>query len=230
MNIRPPHFTRPALGALCVAALATLAGCNGEACFGVDACFNDNNTQTVALSGTAATGGALASASVTVSCARGSATTLTDGGGNYRVTVNAVLPCVISVASGGTSLHSLAYAGGTFNTTPETELMLVYLAAQLGTNTAGLIGNLQGSRHFQQAMGDPGIVQAAQSAVVTNLQQRYSVTLATPAFLTTPFVVGQPGVDADLGMLAKAGAIDSNGMPDPVAVSLLTQAGAAHPL
>ncbi|UEP25239.1 hypothetical protein LL999_21870 [Burkholderia ambifaria] len=230
MNIRPPHFTRPALGALCVAALATLAGCNGEACFGVDACFNDNNTQTVALSGTAATGGALASASVTVSCAHGSATTLTDGGGNYRVTVNAVLPCVISVASGGTSLHSLAYAGGTFNTTPETELMLVYLAAQLGTNTAGLIGNFQGSRRFQQAMDDPGTVQAAQSAVVTNLQQRYSVTLAMPAFLTTPFVVGQPGVDADLGMLAKAGAIDSNGMPDPVAVSLLTQAGAAHPL
>ncbi|NHL69151.1 hypothetical protein EIB72_22480 [Burkholderia ambifaria] len=230
MNIRPPHFTRPALGALCVAALATLAGCNGEACFGVDACFNDNNTQTIALSGTAATGGALASASVTVSCAQGSATTLTDGGGNYRVTVNAVLPCVISVASGGTSLHSLAYTGGTFNTTPETELMLIYLAAQLGTNTAGLIGNFQGSRHFQQVMGDPGTVQAAQSAVVTNLQQRYSVTLATPAFLTTPFVVGQPGVDADLGMLAKAGAIDSNGMPDPVAVSLLTQAGAAHPL
>ena len=230
MNICPPHFTRPALGALCAAALATLAGCNGEACFGVDACFNDNNTQTVALSGTAATGGALASASVTVSCVQGSATTLTDGGGNYRVTVNAVLPCVISVASGGTSLHSLAYAAGTFNTTPETELMLVYLAAQLGTNTAGLTGNFQGSRHFQQAMGDPGIVQAAQSAVVTNLQQRYSVTLATPAFLTTPFVVGQPGVDADLGMLAKAGAIDSNGMPDPVAVSLLTQAGAAHPL
>ncbi|WP_175726298.1 hypothetical protein [Burkholderia ambifaria] len=230
MNIRPPHFTRPALGALCVAALATLAGCNGEACFGVDACFNDNNTQTVALSGTAATGGALASASVTVSCAQGSATTLTDGGGNYRVTVNAVLPCVISVASGGTSLHSLAYAGGTFNTTPETELMLVYLAAQLGTNTARLIGDFQGSRRFQQAMGDPGTVQAAQSAVVTNLQQRYSVTLATPAFLTTPFVVGQPGVDADLGALAKAGAIDSNGMPDPVAVSLLTQAGAAHPL
>jgi hypothetical protein len=230
MNICPPHFTRPALGALCAAALATLAGCNGEACFGVDACFNDNNTQTVALSGTAATGGALASASVTVSCAQGSATTLTDGGGNYRVTVNAVLPCVISVASGGTSLHSLAYAGGTFNTTPETELMLVYLAAQLGTNAAGLTGNFQGSHRFQQAMGDPGIVQAAQSAVVTNLQQRYAVTLATPAFLTTPFVVGQPGVDADLGTLAKAGAIDSNGMPDPVAVSLLTQAGAVHPL
>lgn len=230
MNLRHSCFTHPALGTLCVAALASLAGCNGDACFGVDVCFNDTNTQTVALSGTAATGAALASAAVTVSCAQGSATTLTDGGGNYRVSVNAALPCVITVASGGTSLHSLAYAGGTFNTTPETELMLVYLAAQLGTDTAGLIGNFQGNAHFQQVMNSPGTVQAAQSAVATNLQQRYSVTLSTPAFLTTPFVVGQPGVDSDLDALAKAGAIDSNGMPDPAAVSLLMQAGAAHPL
>ncbi|RKU05062.1 hypothetical protein C7H84_02645 [Burkholderia sp. Nafp2/4-1b] len=230
MNLRHPRLIRPALRALCVAALASLAGCNGDACFGVDVCFSNNNTQAVALSGTAATVSALASASVTVSCAQGSATTLTDGGGNYRVSVNAALPCVITVASGGTSLHSLAYAGGTFNTTPETELMLVYLAAQLGTNTAGLIGNFQGNAHFQQVMNSPGTIQAAQSAVVTNLQQRYSVTLSTPAFLTTPFVVGQPGVDGDLDALAKAGAIGSNGTPDPAAVSLLTQAGAAHPL
>ncbi|VWB10570.1 putative lipoprotein [Burkholderia latens] len=230
MNTRPSRFIDPALRTLCIAALASLAGCNGDACFGVDVCFNDNNTQPVALSGTAAAGGALASVSVTVSCAQGSATTLTDGGGNYRVTVNAVLPCVITVASGGTSLHSLAYGGGTFNTTPETELMLVYLAAQLGTNTGGLIGNFQGNARFQQAMGSPNTVQAAQSAVVANLQQRYSVTLSTPAFLTTPFVVGQPGVSGDLDALAKAGAIDPNGLPDPVAVSLLQQAGAAHPL
>ncbi|MDS0857670.1 hypothetical protein NUV25_08120 [Burkholderia pseudomultivorans] len=229
MNIPSARFIRPALRTACVAALAALQACNGDACFGVDVCFNDN-TQTVALSGTAATGTALASAPVTVSCAQGSATTLTDGGGNYRVTVNAALPCVLTVTSGGTSLHSLAYAGGTFNTTPETELMLVYLAARLGTNTAGLIGNFQGSVRFQRAMNDPGIVQAAQSAVVTNLQQRYSVAFATPAFLTTPFTVGQPGVDADLDALAKAGAIDANGMPDAAAVSLLTQAGAAQPL
>lgn len=79
-------------------------------------------------------------------------------------------------------------------------------------------------------MNNADTVQAAQSAVVTNLQQRYSVALTAPAFLTTSFTVGQPGVDSDLAALAKAGAIDSNGMPDPAAVSLLTQAGAAHPL
>ncbi|MGN8188477.1 hypothetical protein ACTJLD_21070 [Burkholderia sp. 22088] len=231
MNLHPRRFIRPALGTLCLATLAALQACNGDACFGVDVCFNNNNnTQTVALSGTAATGDALASAQVTVSCVTGSATTLTDGGGNYRVTVNAALPCVVTVTSGGTSLHSLAYAGGTFNTTPETELMLAYLAAQLGTNTAALIGNFQGNPRYQQAMNSANTVQAAQSAVVTNLQQRYSVTLTAPAFLTTSFTVGQPGVDSDLVALAKAGAIDANGMPDPAAVSLLTQAGATHPL
>ncbi|POM18194.1 putative lipoprotein [Burkholderia cepacia] len=230
MNLHPRRFIRPALGTLCVATLAALQACNGDACFGVDVCFNNNNTQTVALSGTAATGDALASAQVTVSCVTGSATTLTDGGGNYRVTVNAALPCVVTVTSGGTSLHSLAYAGGTFNTTPETELMLAYLAAQLGTNTAALIGNFQGNPRYQQAMNSPNTVQAAQSAVVTSLQQRYSVTLTAPAFLTTSFTVGQPGVDSDLVALTKAGAIDTNGMPDPAAVTLLTQAGAAHPL
>jgi hypothetical protein len=66
--------------------------------------------------------------------------------------------------------------------------------------------------------------------VVTNLQQRYAVTLSQPSFLTTPFVVGQPGVDSDLDALAKAGAIDSNGMPDAAAVSMMTQAGSTHPL
>ncbi|MBR8450266.1 hypothetical protein L0Y81_04480 [Burkholderia multivorans] len=229
MNPLALRFIRSALSTGCAAALTTLAACNGDACFGLDVCFNDG-TQPVSVSGTAATGHALASAPVTVSCAQGSATTLTDGGGHYRVTVDATLPCMIAVTSGGTTLHSLAYAGGTFNTTPETELLLVYLAAQLGTNTAGLIGNFQDTARYRQAMGSADAVQAAQSAVVANLQQQYTVTLSTPAFLTTPFTVGQPGVDGDLDALAKAGAIDSNGMPAAAAVALLTQSGAAHPL
>ncbi|AGK50625.1 MULTISPECIES: hypothetical protein [Burkholderia] len=230
MNIHNAHFIRPALGALCIASLASLHGCGGEACFGFDGCFNDGGVQTVTLSGTAATGRALASATVNVDCAQGSAATLSDGGGHYGVTFDATLPCVITVTSGGASLHSLAYAGGTFNTTPETELMLVYLAAQLGTSAARLVGDLPNNSRFQQTLENQTDVLAAQTAVVANLQQRYAVTFATPAFLTTPFFVGQPGVDGDLGALANAGAIDANGMPDAAAVSLLQQAGAAHPL
>ncbi len=134
------------------------------------------------------------------------------------------------MTSGGTTLHSLAFDGGTFNTTPETELMLVYLASQLGTSETSLIADFPSNSQFQQVLANQTDVLAAQSAVVTNLQQRYAVTLTAPAFLTTPFIVGQAGVDSDLGALATAGAIDADGMPDPATVSLLSAAGLAHPL
>jgi hypothetical protein len=230
MNTHNARFVRPTLAALCVASLATLVGCGGSFCVGLDGCNGGNGLQKVALSGTAATGKALASATVSFSCARGSGSTLSDGGGHYSITFNATLPCILTVTSGGTTLHSLAFAGGTFNTTPETELMLVYLASQLGTSETSLIADFPSNSRFQQVLANQADVLAAQSAVVTNLQRRYAVTLTAPAFLTTPFIVGQAGVDSDLGALAKAGAIDADGMPDPAAVSLLSAAGLAHPL
>lgn len=230
MNTHDARFVRPVLVALCGASLATLVGCGGSACIGFDGCVGESVTPSVAVSGTAAVGKALASAMVSFSCASGSGSTLSDGGGHYSITFNATLPCILTVTSGGTTLHSLAFAGGTFNTTPETELMLVYLASQLGTSETSLIAGFPSNSQFQQVLGNQTDVLTAQSAVVTNLQQRYAVTLTTPAFLTTPFIVGQAGVDSDLGALATAGAIDADGMPDPAAVSLLSAAGLAHPL
>lgn len=213
-----------------MAAFAALASCGGSVCIGFDGCTGANGTPSIGLSGTAATGKALASATVNVNCAQGSAATLSDGGGRYSLTFNAAPPCILAVTSGGTTLHSLAFAGGTFNTTPETELMLVYLAAQLGTSEANLIASFPNNAQFQQALANPNNAQNAQAAVVANLQQHYAVTLAVPAFLSTPFVVGQAGVDSDLEALAKAGAIDANGMPDPAAVALMSSAGSAQPL
>jgi hypothetical protein len=230
MNTHNARFVRPALAAFCAASLATLVACGGNACFGFDGCGGGNGLQNVAMSGTAATGKALASAMVSFSCARGSGSTLSDGGGHYGITFDATLPCILTVTSGGTTLHSLAFAGGTFNTTPETELMLVYLASQLRTSETGLIAGFPSNSQFQQVLANQADVLAAQSAVVTDLQQRYAVTLTAPAFVTTPFIVGQAGVDSDLGALAAAGAIDADGMPDPAAVSLLSAAGLAHPL
>lgn len=230
MNTHRACFVRPALAAMSVAALATLAACGGSSCIGLDSCGGGNPVPTVAISGTAATGSALAGAMVSFSCAQGSGSVVSDSGGHYAITFNGSSPCIITVTSGGTSLHSVAFAGGTFNTTPETELMLVYLAAQLGTNETSLIAGFPSNTQFQQVLANEADVLAAQSAVVTNLQQRYALTLTVPAFLTTPFMVGQTGVDGDLDALATAGAIDANGMPDQVAVALLSAAGLAHPL
>ncbi|MFM0001321.1 hypothetical protein PQR57_09850 [Paraburkholderia dipogonis] len=230
MNTHYACFVRPAVAAICVASLATLVACGGNTCISLGGCVSGNSVPDVTLSGTAATGKALASAAVSVSCAQGSGSALSDGGGHYTLTFNAALPCILTVTSGGTSLHSLAFAGGTFNTTPETELMLVYLASQLGTTESALIAGFPSNAQFQQVLANQADVLAAQSAVVTNLQQRYGVTLTAPAFLTTPFNVGQAGVDSDLDALAAAGAIGTNGMPDQAAVALLSAAGLAHPL
>ncbi|MCP3705615.1 hypothetical protein M3I54_01170 [Paraburkholderia sp. CNPSo 3274] len=230
MNPHHACFVRPARAAICVATVATLAACGGNSCIGLGGCGGTTVTPNVTISGTAATGTAIASATVGLSCAQGSGSTLSDGGGHYTITVNVTLPCILTVSSGGVSLHSLAFAEGTFNTTPETELMLVYLASQLATSENGLIAGFPTNSQYQQVLGNPADVQAAQSAVVSNLQQHYAVTLTVPAFLTTSFTVGQAGVDSDLGTLAAAGAIDANGMPDPAAVSLLSAAGTAHPL
>ena len=230
MNAHRACLSRPVFAALCVASGVALSSCSGSVCVGFDGCFDDTGGHPIALSGPAATGRALSNAIVHVVCVAGSASAVSDISGNYSVFFDAVLPCVITASSGGTTLHSLAFAGGTFNTTPETELMLVYLASQLGTDVPHLIANFQGSGRYQQALESETDVFGAQAAVVTNLQQRYKLTLAVPMFLTTPFAVGQAGVDGDLIALANAGAIDANGLPDAQAVALLSQAGATHPL
>ncbi|CAB3768162.1 hypothetical protein [Paraburkholderia humisilvae] len=230
MNTKALRFARPAHAALYAACAATLTSCGGSFCLGVDGCGGTNTQPNVTLTGTAATGHALASATVSAGCAQGAATALSDGGGNYSITLNAALPCVLTVTSGATTLHSVAFSSGTFNTTPETDLMLVYLAGQLGTTENGLLTGFSTNATFQQALANQTNVLAAQTAVGANLQQHYAVTLSVSAFLTTPFIVGQAGVDSDLDALATAGAIDANGMPDPAAIALMSAAGSARPL
>ncbi|HTR09185.1 MAG TPA: hypothetical protein VMJ11_21530 [Paraburkholderia sp.] len=215
---------------LYAASLMLLSSCGGNSCIGLGECGTASGPPPVSISGTAATGKALANATVSLNCAQGAGTVLSDSGGNYAISFNGAPPCIVTATSAGTTLHSVAFAGGVFNTTPETELVLVYLAAQLGTSESSLIANFAGNGQFQSVLGSQSDVLAAQSAVVANLQSAYSLTLAVPAFLTTPFVTGQAGVDSDLVALQNAGAIDSNGMPGGAAVSQLTAAGQAHPL
>jgi hypothetical protein len=230
MNTFYAQSARPALAVLCVAACVALGSCGGSFCVGLNGCTGTVVPPNVTLAGTAATGKALASAAVSVNCSQGAGSTLSDGGGNYSITLSATLPCVLTVVSGSTTLHSVAFAGGTFNVTPQTDLLLVYLAAQLNTTEAGLLAGFQSNFAFAQVLASQSDVLAAQAAVVANLQQRYALTLTVPTFLTTRFIVGQAGVDSDLEALAAAGAIDANGMPNAAAVSLMAAAGAAHPL
>lgn len=189
-----------------------------------------NSLSMTSIAGTTATGKALANAMIAIECAQGSTTVAADANGNYQATFGASMPCLITATSGGTILHSVAFAGGTCNVTPETDLLLAYLAAQLGTNESGPIAGFATNVQLQQALQNQTNVVSAQAAVVQNLQQKYGVTLSAPSFLTTAFTVGEAGEDADLGALFARGAIDANGEPDPAAVTLVASTGAAQPI
>lgn len=82
------------------------------------------------LSGTAATGLALAQAQVQAKCLIGDGSTTTQADGSYRLTIaGGSLPCVLRVISenGGGALHSVAMGTGlqaTVNLTPLTELLV----------------------------------------------------------------------------------------------------------
>jgi hypothetical protein len=224
MNISQLQVIRTGGELALAAVIVSLAACGGGGGGGT------SRPPSVAFSGTAATGKALAQATISIDCAQGSTSVVTDASGNYRATLNAVTPCMIVATSGATMLHSFAFAGGTFNVTPETDLLLSYLAAQLGTNESALAGGFHANVQFQRVMANQSDVSAAQAAVALNLQQTFGVTLSTPNFLVTPFAVGQPGIDSDLEALLARGAIGANGEPSTGAVGLITTAGAANPI
>ena len=119
--------TRWALSAV-TAALLTACGGGGGASFD-----SGSATTALSLSGSAASGAAIASGKVEFKCAggSGSATTLADGSFGASI-AGGVLPCVARVtAADGTVLHSLALGSGSsarVDMTPATQLIVARVA------------------------------------------------------------------------------------------------------
>jgi Fe-S cluster assembly iron-binding protein IscA len=147
------------------AALAVLAACGG----GGGSNPTDNETA-LKLSGTAATGLAIANAPVEAKCASGTGTATTSGDGTYTLTIEGgSLPCVLQVApGGGEPLRSLIDGSGageaTVNITPLTELIAAKAA---GGDPAALFDNFDAAA---QAKVSTAAVQEAVQAVVVALQ------------------------------------------------------------
>jgi hypothetical protein len=85
------------------------------------------------ISGTAATGAAIAGGAIDVKCAAGNSTATTLADGSYSVTISGgALPCVMHVTASGVDLYSLAEAGtGTAvhaNITPLSQLIAAQVA------------------------------------------------------------------------------------------------------
>lgn len=127
-------------------ASAVLAGCGGGG--GSDGSSSSTppppTASSTTIAGTAATGAAIAGATVQAKCATGGGSAVTGADGRFSLKIDgAVRPCVLSVsAPGGTTLHSVVEGGnGTdvvANITPLTELITAALA---GGDTAGFFSS-----------------------------------------------------------------------------------------
>ncbi|MGF6773716.1 hypothetical protein P3T18_006230 [Paraburkholderia sp. GAS199] len=182
------------------------------------------------VSGTAAKGAALANASVTLTCKNGAGSATADANGAYKATFQFDGPCAITASGGGVTVHSFAAGAGTYNVTPLTELLLSYLAGQLGTTVSGLLSGISSNPNYQNALASSTVVANAQAAVVTLIQKTYGITLSSSSFLTVSFTPGTAGADADLETLLAAGAITSDGQPAPALAAAALAAGAASPI
>lgn len=171
---------QPILGPLALAVAAMLAACGGSGSSSVAPPVN----ATLTLSGTAATGAALAKRPVQARCATGTsaaaATATTEDDGKYSVAISGgARPCVLRVtATDGSVLHSLAIGTGASaaaNITPVSELVLAH---RVGSSAAGAFSN------FDAASITNAKVQAALSAVVDTLKAA-GVDVATIGNLLT---------------------------------------------
>jgi hypothetical protein len=182
------------------------------------------------VSGTAAVGAALANASITLTCKNGSGSATANSNGAYSATFAFDGPCSITASGGAIAIHSFAAGAGTFNVTPLTELLLDYIAGQLGTTASSLLAGITSNTSFQSALSSSTVIANAEAAVAKLIKDTYGITLSSSSFLTVSFTPGAPGADADLDALLTAGAITSNGQPAASLAAAAQTAGAAAPI
>jgi hypothetical protein len=102
MNTRQQQVVRSVSVGLLSASVALFPGCGGG---GGGGSGNTSNPSMISIAGTAATGKALAGATISIDCARGSMSVAADANGSYHATFGAAMPCMIAATSGGTMLQ-----------------------------------------------------------------------------------------------------------------------------
>jgi hypothetical protein len=177
--MQTPHWnSRFTLLASAAAVAVLVSACGGGSGGGSD---SSPAGSSITLSGYAATGLAMAGATVNIKCATGNATASTIASGFYTTTLdNAALPCVLQVrsADGLTTLHSVAAGsgGGTVvaNVTPLTELVLAQAAGQAPATFFNAFSSTQTATVSADSLA------AAVTKVATALFSSVSITTTNP--------------------------------------------------
>ena len=149
---------------------------------------------TLSLTGTAATGAAIAGATVTAKCNGGTGTATTAANGTYSIALTAgALPCVLKVATTAGDLYSVATGTGTTataNITPFTQLIVANLT---GKDPAAYFTDF-GAADITALTS--AVVTTAQVAVVTVLKNNGIDTSTLPTSLVAGSLVAASGSTA----------------------------------
>ncbi|NIF80948.1 carboxypeptidase regulatory-like domain-containing protein [Paraburkholderia sp. Cy-641] len=194
------------------------------------ACGGGGTSPLGTVSGTAAVGAAMANASIQLTCKNGAGSATANASGAYSASFQFDGPCAITASNGAATIHSFASGAGTYNVTPLTQLLLSYLAGQLGTTVDGLLSGIASNASYQSALTNPSVIQNAEAGVAQLIKKMYGVTLSTSSFLMVSFTPGQSGADSDLDTLLTVGAISSNGQPSTSLAAAAVSAGEASPI
>lgn len=162
-------FQRFLFATFAALALAELTACGGGGGDSTTAPTPPVSTASLTLSGTAATGAAIADAPISLKCSTGAGSGTTQSDGTFSLSVaGGVMPCVVEVTTGGrTKLHSLALGSGTtavVDVTPMTELIV---ASLVRLDPASFYATFDAT---SAATVTPASVAAAESAVVDILK------------------------------------------------------------
>src|SRR5487761_2294859 len=192
---------------LCAATL-TLASCGGGGGGGVGGSYSSMPSANPMITGLAATGAALAGASVNAKCTSGppvSGTTGADGTFSLELAGGQALPCMVQVVKGTVTLHGFAAVAGHINVTPLTDLII---SNALGSDAAAAFASFDSSKGATILAG----LDAAKTYVKTQATAMIGATQSGDP-LTEEFKVGDAD-DMVLANLAAALAANNKNLDD----------------
>lgn len=220
--------------------VSTLVACGGDG--GTEPVAPPPPKKTLTITGTAATGDAIAGSAVTVTCRSGTGTATSNADGTFTVTVSnatadAAGPCVLAVTTNGNTLRSIAAGDGSkANITPLTEMLVQYIATQSNAKDASP-AQLVTNTGVQQVMSTPSLLTASVNQVVSVITKAVNdPTISVPTdFLNGTLVAatasnpnGGNSMDQVLDKLQAKGVVTATGGVAPTVAASIQQDAAAH--